>query len=620
VRIVPKIPNVAYAIRQLATVYDTPIEALREYPSNAIDNFLQAGLGSMNIRFIFHRKWKTPKSGLTEPILVVTDDGTGMNWSRFSTIPENVAYSDKRGDPKTIGEKGLGVWAYASISDFTEMTMFTRYPNDNTLNRSVLSPGTTRMHQQLASGLNANLRTRLPKSPDIYYACSYPTMRNLEKNIFPDADPIFFEDVDPAIPFNHGTMVVVRNIPEKIMLSLERRIPVDLTEMYDPIIREGKVVFTVIYQGGRNEGKRTLGPFQYSGDLLVDLSKKVEYVDEQGDTRVGNVQAHILRAKRDARPKVRLYNKGVYVADLQKTSDDFNQEPWLADRIIGYLSADFLNVKPGRSQLVVDERFGNFIEAMRNVGKEVADGLRKIHPVERPIDPMRVWTDKFLQGLFDVLPGWEREFVVQPRSPVLVPGTSEDPKISVTPSGGRGIENNGDKSEGRERPPRPNGRKDPNNTAVVQPPAKDHEGETTDRKGREALRPSSDGNERNVKRGRAILPYTVERSTEGLPLGVDPRLGSYLDYSPAENRPPRIIINLRHPDRIAAEKRGIDDLRLYDAMEIAGQVAIAEIQTFCYKQKIEPRNQPSSFAQMTPKLVRRIVTEGFRKTGVRIET
>jgi len=91
-------------IRILGDVYNDPRDALAEFITNAIE------ANATKIYVFLHKRAK-------EPHIQISDNGDGMTKDILKYVAENIGKSLKRYDPKSAGEKGIGILGFQAIAD-----------------------------------------------------------------------------------------------------------------------------------------------------------------------------------------------------------------------------------------------------------------------------------------------------------------------------------------------------------------------------------------------------------------------------------------------------------------------------------------------------------------------
>jgi hypothetical protein len=105
-----RIGDIAKAVLVTGQAYQDPKDALNEFVSNAADEYAEAGPGwrGARIRVVLRRRGR-------RPVIAVADDGRGMDLDRLRQVARSLFDSAKAGDPRTIGEKAIGILAFQQL-------------------------------------------------------------------------------------------------------------------------------------------------------------------------------------------------------------------------------------------------------------------------------------------------------------------------------------------------------------------------------------------------------------------------------------------------------------------------------------------------------------------------
>jgi hypothetical protein len=98
------IGDLQYVIQLLGEVYRDSRDALAEFITNASD------ANATKIYVFLHKRAK-------EPYIRVSDNGDGMIYTILKYVAENIGKSLKRYDPKSAGEKGIGILGFQKIAE-----------------------------------------------------------------------------------------------------------------------------------------------------------------------------------------------------------------------------------------------------------------------------------------------------------------------------------------------------------------------------------------------------------------------------------------------------------------------------------------------------------------------
>lgn len=103
-----RIGNLAKAVLVTGQAYQDPKDALNEFISNAADEYVEAERRGARIRVLLRRRGQ-------RPMIAVDDEGAGMTPDRLREVARNLFESSKVGDPRTLGEKAIGILAYQQL-------------------------------------------------------------------------------------------------------------------------------------------------------------------------------------------------------------------------------------------------------------------------------------------------------------------------------------------------------------------------------------------------------------------------------------------------------------------------------------------------------------------------
>ncbi len=98
------IGDLQYVIQLLGEVYRDSRDALAEFITNAGD------ANATKIYVFLHKRAR-------EPYIQVSDNGDGMTKNILKYVAENIGNSLKKYDPKSAGEKGIGILGFQKIAE-----------------------------------------------------------------------------------------------------------------------------------------------------------------------------------------------------------------------------------------------------------------------------------------------------------------------------------------------------------------------------------------------------------------------------------------------------------------------------------------------------------------------
>ncbi|MBI2546889.1 MAG: ATP-binding protein [Candidatus Aenigmarchaeota archaeon] len=563
-----------YLIAQLAQSYRNPVDALKEYVSNSVDNMLEFGLPSIRVLVLFNKDY-TQRNGARAPRIIIQDDGTGMMWQTLLHAPEKVGLSNKRDKQMLIGKKAVGLWAYGNFSDSTTMRMYTRpYSRFGEAPEKVYDSVNQKISEQFRS---SGLRVTSSKTPDIcYYIGEWPSMRDFKNNRDVNIDVVGEGNLEPHVPFKHGVRTVVQGIPDRQMDHLLRNLPKELREMYDPLLRENRAQIFIGTWGGKKQTR--LKPLEYNGTVITDETINVPFTDSSGKTQNGTVRCYIVYTPQKAPTAIRVYDRGVLVVQLPQLETDLMGTPLASENVTGFITQNFLTPNINRDSFIRNTEFDGFLDIVDKLKKHVGDELRKYQVVNKTeSDKLAELTDTFINSLDTTWKDLRKELFLGGH--VLVPGVKEDPILSVSPTGGRGVTRIQGKGNG----------KTPEQT-----------------KGRPTYEQTGDGEYRHIRGGRRLISYVVHRTEFDL---QEMHLTSKLDPSQG-----KVYINTAHTLRKQVERqRDEEGLARFDAHLISHQVAIGEVLKLCETVGEDPTQYLRDFV---PHMAIRFYMNGVKAMGI----
>ncbi len=341
-----RIGDVAKAVLITGQAYQDPKDALNEFVSNAADAYAEAGRAGGRIRIVLRRKGK-------RPVIVIADDGRGMSPDRLREVARNLFRSVKADDPRTIGEKAIGLLAY----------------------------------QQLAS--RCDVYSRAEGSPDtwvlrLHRGKAQAELRKAETHRRRDAPgtSIHLHDVDPDV-----LRVLTRR---KVVEYLRRR--------RGAALARGEYTIEVI-EGRSSE---LVTPDEPDG-VRLDIPPQASLW--------GRIDFAIYVAPHpDHRRRVAVVGRGgtTIIDDLSEL-DEFAHEPWDTDQVSGMICFDALQQTAGRRAILRDrDAFPLFVDAVGSVEAAVRRTLERVtrevdeQTADRLADTVRRIFGKVLKELEDV--------------------------------------------------------------------------------------------------------------------------------------------------------------------------------------------------------------------------
>ncbi len=316
-----RIGNMGKAVLMTGQVYQDPKDALNEFVSNAADEYAQAGVRGGRVRIVLQRRGQ-------HPVIAVEDSGRGMDADRLREIARNLFRSAKAGDPRTIGEKAIGILAFQQLGARCDI---------------VTRP----------DGSAQTLALRLERGKPIAELDQNERRRARREA----GTTAYIGDLDP----DALRVLTVRKVAEYL-----RR-------------RRGAALAQGDYQIEVVEGRRSeiVTPEEPDGIRLNVPARQTAW---------GRIEFALYVAPRpDRHRRVAVVGAGgtTIIDDLAEI-EEFDKMPWSGDQISGRIALDGLKQTTGRRAVLRDrEAFPAFLDAVGDIEPVV---LRTIERVAREVD------------------------------------------------------------------------------------------------------------------------------------------------------------------------------------------------------------------------------------------
>ena len=293
-------------IRILGDVYNDPRDALAEFITNAIE------AKATKIYVFLHKRAR-------EPYIQVSDDGKGMTKDMLKYVAKNIGNSLKRYDPKTPGEKGIGILGFQALAERCDLVS-----RGNTNRESFclsLTAGTRK-----GSIEEEKERALQIRGTDVYlYGVGDDKWRMFTR--------------------------------EKLANHFKTKFRLDLlSDACSLEIVEGKEATPV-------------RPEAYKGEPF--------YIDTLRTT-YGNIRLslHILPSGKSC--SISVYCKQIRVLNLADLPE-FACEPWNLGKVQGEITADFLTPTTGRGSFIRDRKhFPTWVKAVKSIEKQLASEVEHL--------------------------------------------------------------------------------------------------------------------------------------------------------------------------------------------------------------------------------------------------
>lgn len=310
-----QIRGTQHVIQTIGT-YGSVFDPFVQYISNGID----AGADKIMIEVIPERR-----------SIVITDNGNGMTREKLASLPSNIGESEKRyastkqGEHPKIGLHAYGTYAYQTwVGPRTgELVVISR-----------------------------------PRGQETYNVL-------IRRYDGPREGSVRREDVEYG-RFSHGTRVIVNNVRDDVIGLLkgaggDKKIKKQLSDTFDICLRRNHAK---IFVNGSSSDNLAL-PLEYRGELILDETVPVEYVDETGQKRTGEVQFHIVGSP-EGSGRTRLCLQDARVLTSMSDVEQLDYIPFNSPVIGGYInSVDVLWPTGEKHGIQIDEnRFQPFKAAI----------------------------------------------------------------------------------------------------------------------------------------------------------------------------------------------------------------------------------------------------------------
>ncbi len=304
------------AVLVTGQAYQDPKDALNEFVSNAADEYAETGMRGERIRIALRRRGRYP-------VIAVEDAGRGMDAQRLREVARNLFNSSKASDPRTIGEKAIGILAFQQLGGRCDIV--TRPEGSAETLALRLERGSSRAE------LEPNERRRARDVP---------------------GTTVYISDLDPD---------VLRVLTLRKVVDYLRR-------------RRGHALARGDYQIEVVEGRHSelVTPEEPDG-VRLDVPAR--------STLWGRMEFRLYVAARpDRRRRVAVVGAGgtTIVDDLAEI-EEFDHAPWSSDQVSGLVAFEALRQTAGRRAVLRDrEAFPIFVDTVRSVEPAVARTLERV--------------------------------------------------------------------------------------------------------------------------------------------------------------------------------------------------------------------------------------------------
>ena len=294
------IGDLQYVIQLLGEVYRDSRDALAEFITNAGD------ANATKIYVFLHKRAK-------EPYIRVLDDGDGMTLDILKYVAENIGKSLKRYDPKSVGEKGIGILGFQKIAERCD----------------IVSRG---------NGSKETFCLSLTKG-----TLDYSIQEEKERALQICGTDVYLHGISADTWLLFTKDKLVNYFKSKFRLDL-------LSSTYDLVIVEGKEATPV-------------SPETYKGEPFYITAVRTKYDDIR-------LSLYIL-------PTGKSYSVGIYCKNKKVLNitdlPEFACEPWALGKVQGEITADFLTPDTTRVGFIRDRKhFPAWVSAVKSIEKQLA--------------------------------------------------------------------------------------------------------------------------------------------------------------------------------------------------------------------------------------------------------
>ena len=293
------IGDLQYVIQLLGEVYRDSRDALAEFITNAGD------ANATKIYVFLHKRAR-------EPYIRVSDNGDGMTKNILKYVAENIGNSLKRYDPKSVGEKGIGILGFQKIAERCDIVS----KGNASKETFCLSLKAGTLNYRIQEEKEHALQIR---GTDVYlYGVSADTWR------------LFTRD--------------------KLANYFKFKFRPDLSSgAYSLVIVEGKETTPV-------------RPEAYKGEPFYTTMVRTNY---------GNISLSLYILPAGKSYPIGIYCKNKKVLNITDLPE-FACEPWTLGKVQGEITADFLKPDTTRVGFICDRKhFPAWVNAVKNIEKQL---------------------------------------------------------------------------------------------------------------------------------------------------------------------------------------------------------------------------------------------------------
>jgi hypothetical protein len=314
-----RIGNLSKAVLVSGQAYQDPKDALNEFVSNAADEYVEASRAGSRITIVLRRKGRYP-------VIVINDDGRGMDPDRLRTVARSLFESSKAGDSRTLGEKAIGVLAFQQLGAKCDFISRAEGSSDTWVLRLARGKATAILERE---------HRRARDTP--------------------------------------GTTVYLSDLDPDALRVLTQRKVVDYLR-----VRRGAALARGDYEIEVIEGRA-------SELVLPEKPDGIRLSIPPRPTLWGRIEFALYVAPKNGRRRVAVVGRaGTTVVDDITDLEEFAGAPWNSDHVSGQIIFEGLQQTAGRRAIIRDrETFPVFVDAVRSIEAAV---MRTVDSVAKEVD------------------------------------------------------------------------------------------------------------------------------------------------------------------------------------------------------------------------------------------
>lgn len=303
----------------LAYLCHSPLEALKQFVENGSDAIGQAGRSDGQIRI---RLDHSP-SRQSSPMIVVEDNGIGMDSAKMSRILQRIGDSEKL-EHVLRGEKGIGLLAFALIADELHLSSANGggTPSCLVLRRAWLREGKAQLIRHCPQHHRAKEGTRVH---------------------------------------------LLRILPEIASQLTKARLKQYLSREFATDLRRNLYTIHI----GDGHGYEAVEPRLFSGIPAVVTNLAL------GPRGHASIQLYTLPFEAEG-ATIDLYGRGGIRICALTDLEEFNREPWLGQRLEGSVRCDRLRGTADKAAVVQDEVYKALVEVLHSLEPQIMEKIGQV--------------------------------------------------------------------------------------------------------------------------------------------------------------------------------------------------------------------------------------------------